>query len=247
MGRLLRAELLKVATTRTFLALVGAAVALTVVVTTLTTVLPDQVSAEDARTILTLDASGFFILLLGVIGMTGEWRHRTIAGSFLAAPRRVPFVLAKAIAYAAAGALLSVVVTLVAALIALLLLTGPDKDFVSFADLLDVLWRNVLLAALGGALGVGIGGLIRNQPTALVVVLVGVFVVGPTLLALAPKVGRYEPFTGAPGAVSDADFEEGADSDDDLLSPGVGVLVMLGWVGLTLGGTAMLLRRRDLT
>ena len=245
MGRLLRAELLKLTTTRTFAALVGAAVALTLLVTVLTTTLSDTLTEEDSRSILTIDATGLFILLLGVIGMTGEWRHRTVAGTFLAAPNRVQLVLAKGLAYAAAGAVLSIAVTLSAALVAALLSSGPEKDFLAFSDLLDVLWRNVLLAALGGALGVGIGGLVRNQPTAIVIVLVGLFVVGPTLLGLAPKVGRFEPFTGAPAGVAQADFEE--DGDADLLPTGAAVLVMLGWVGLALGGTAVLLRERDLT
>ncbi len=247
MGRLLRAELLKVTTTRTFIALVGAAVGLSLLVVVLTSTLADTIAPEDARAILTTDASGLFILLLGVIGMTGEWRHRTIAGTFLAAPARLRLVLAKGIAYAVAGAVLSVCVTVVAAVVMALLLTGPDKEMLPFSDVADVLWRNALLAAIGGALGVGIGGLVRNQPAAIVIVLIGLFVVGPTLNAVAPKVGRYEPFTGAPAAVSDTTFDEDDDFLEEALSPGAGVLVLLGWVALTLGGTAVLLRERDLT
>ena len=247
MTRLLRAELLKLTTTRTFAALVGAAGALTLLVVVLTMTVAESVDADDARAILTTDASGLFILLLGVIGMTGEWRHRTIGGTFLGAPDRVKIVGAKGVAYAVAGAVLSLTVTVVSALVGALLAGGPDKEFLGFAEVLDVLWRNMLLAALGGAFGVGIGGLVRNQPTAIVVVLAGLFVIGPTLNAVAPKVGRYEPFSGAPAGIADASFDDDDDFFAEALSPGVAVLVMLGWVGLTLGGTAVLLRQRDLT
>ena len=42
------------------------------------------------------DFSSAFILILAVIGITGEWRHRTITGALLAAPDRLRFLAAKA-------------------------------------------------------------------------------------------------------------------------------------------------------
>ena len=47
--------------------------------------------------------SSLFILLLGVMGIAGEWRHRTITSSLLAAPDRLRFLAAKTLAFAAAG------------------------------------------------------------------------------------------------------------------------------------------------
>jgi hypothetical protein len=38
------------------------------------------------RDICNSDTSGLFILILALIGITGEWRHRTITSSLLAAP-----------------------------------------------------------------------------------------------------------------------------------------------------------------
>ena len=91
------------------------------------------------------------------------------------------------------------------------------------ADLLDVLWRNLLVAALFGALGVWIGALIRNQAAALVFVLI-CFVIEPTLLGLVPDVGRYAPLQGAPTWPGSSLGDEA--SDMDLLAPGVAALVM---------------------
>ena len=47
------------------------------------------------RELFTADFSGLFILLLGVMGMAGEWRHRTITSSVLAAPDRLRLLAAK--------------------------------------------------------------------------------------------------------------------------------------------------------
>ena len=111
MTALLRAELLKLRTTRTFIALVGSAVVLSLVVVVLTGLLTKRFDEESTRTLFSFDFTGLFILLLGVIGMAGEWRHRTITGTVLAAPNRLRLLTAKMLSYAAAGALLSLIVT----------------------------------------------------------------------------------------------------------------------------------------
>ena len=89
MTALLRAELVKLRTTRTFVALVGTALALSLLVVGLTTALSDNLTEEDVRDLFTADFSSLFISLLGVMGMAGEWRHKTITSTVLAAPDRL--------------------------------------------------------------------------------------------------------------------------------------------------------------
>ena len=106
---------------------------------------------------------------------------------------------------------------------------------------------NVAVAALLGAFGVGLGSLVRNQPTAIVIVLMLGFVIEPTLLALAPDVGVYGPFTGLPTAIQDIPADDvGFDDGTELLAPGLAALAMLAWIGALFAGGAALLRRRDL-
>ena len=245
MRPLLQAELLKLRTTRTFAALVGAALVLSLLVVVLVSVLGDNFTPDDVRELFTADFTGLFIILLGVIGMAGEWRHRTITSTVLAAPDRIKLLSAKMLSYAAAGALLSLIVTLTIMVVGTLILSARGEETAPLADLLDVLWRNLLVAGLVGALGVGIGAVIRNQVVAIVGVLFVAFVLEPTLIGLASDYGRFGPTQGAPGGIIGVAGFDGEDTDF-LLSPGVAVLVMLGWIGAFFAAGAARLRGGDL-
>jgi ABC-2 type transport system permease protein len=239
---LLRAELLKLRTTRTFVTLVSVTLVLSLIVVGLTAILADDFTEPSVRELFTFDFSSLFILLLGVTGMAGEWRHRTITSSVLAAPDRLKLLTAKVISYAVAGTVLSLIVTVALMALGTLILSLRDETTLGAADLADVLWRNLLVAALLGAFGVCVGGIVRNQIVAIVGLLVFAFALEPVLLNLALEVGRFGPTTGAPsGIIGVNPVDEG-----ELLSPAVALLVMLGWVGLGFVITATLLRRRDL-
>jgi ABC-2 type transport system permease protein len=243
MSVLLEAELLKLRTTRTFAALVGAALALSLLVVGLTSALSDTLTRSDVNSLFAADFTGLFILLLGIMGMAGEWRHRTITGTVLAAPWRLRLLGAKVLSYAAAGALLSLIVTLTIMLVGTVILSIRGEVTPDAAKLVDILWRNLVVAALLGALGVGIGGLIRNQVVAIVGTLAVSFVLEPTLFALVPEVARFAPTQGAPSGIVQVDALGGT---IDRLSAGVAVLVMLGWIALFFAAAGARLRRFDL-
>jgi ABC-2 type transport system permease protein len=241
---LLRAELLKLRTTRTFLALVAAALVLSLLVTVLVTTLANGFDEHDVKSVFAFDFTSLFILLLGVMGMAGEWRHRTITGTVLAAPDRLRLLGAKTLSYAAAGVLLSLIVTLTIMLVGSVILSARGELTLGAGDLLDVLWRNLLVAALLGALGVGIGGLLRNQVLAIVGIVVISFAIEPILLGLVPHVGRFAPFQQAPSGITQ--YILFSDNADDLLSPGPAVLVMLGWITLFFALAGARLKKFDL-
>ena len=242
MTALLRAELLKLRTTRTFVVLVGTALALSLVVVGLTTALGDNPTEEEVRDLFTSDFSSLFISLLGVMGMAGEWRHRTITSAVLAAPDRLRLLAAKTLSYATAGMVLSLIVTVTIMAVGTLILSSRGETTLGAGELADVLWRNLVVAALLGAFGVCIGGLLRNQIVAIVGLLVLSFALEPAVLAVAENVGRFGPMVGAPSGIQGINpFEEG-----ELLDPGFAVLVMLAWVGVGFAATAVILRRRDL-
>lgn len=244
MKALLRAELIKLRTTRTFVVLTAATLAISLLVVVLTTTIQDEWTEDDARDLFTSDFTGLFILLLGVMGMAGEWRHRTITSTVLAAPRRLRLLSAKTISYAVAGIAISLIVTVTIMAIGTLILSARDLPTAGLGDLADVLWRNLVVAAYLGAFGVCIGGLIRNQIVAIVGLLLLMFAIEPAVLGLAPEVGKFGPTLGAPnGFIGLEDvFGEG----DEQLTPAVALLVMIGWVGLAFAAAAARLERRDL-
>lgn len=247
MSALLKAELLKLSTTRTFAALATAAIGTSLLITGLVCLLTEPTEDSVLTDVFTTDTSGLFISVLAIIGITGEWRHRTITSSLLAAPDRIGFLAAKTFAFAAAGLLLSVLISLAVAAVGIIILTARDLPTPALAELLEQFGHNAETAALLGAFGVAIGSLVRNQPTAIVGVLLLSFLIEPAVIALAPEVGRYGPFGALPAAVADIPPDDIGAPDARLLSPTLGALALLAWVAGLFSLGAALLRRRDLT
>jgi ABC-type transport system involved in multi-copper enzyme maturation permease subunit len=237
MKALLHAELLKLRTTRTFVAVVGTAAALSLILVALGASLD---VGKDPHALFTNNSITYIIVLLGAIGMTGEWRHRTITGSVLAAPDRLRLLAAKAISYSVAGVVLSLLVTVATMLVGTLILAGRGEETLGAGGLADVLWRNLAVAALLGPLGVAFGALIRNQIVTVVGLIATAAVLEPAISQVAPDVGRFGPLAGAPGGVLGG-VDAGA-----LLAPGLAVVVLIGWAVLVFAAAALRLDRRDL-
>lgn len=243
MSPLLHAELLKLRTTRTFVALVGVTAFTSLLIVVLVCLLTEPTEESVLRDVYTADTTSLFILVLAVVGITGEWRHRTIAGALLAAPDRVRFLAAKTLAFAAAGIVLSVAVSVSVATVASVLLSVRDLPVPALLDIAGQIARNAAIAALLGALGVTVGALVRQQVVALVGVLVISFAIEPAVLALAPSVGRFGPFVALPGSIQGVPPEELGVGRG--LAPGPAVLVMLTWIAALWAAGAALLRHRD--
>jgi ABC-type transport system involved in multi-copper enzyme maturation permease subunit len=246
-NQLLQAELLKLRTTRTFVTLAAFAVGTSMLVAGLVAALTEPTRDSVLVDVYASDTSSFFILILAAVGISGEWRHRTITSSLLAAPDRLRFLTAKSIAFAAAGTVLSLLTAVAVAATGTVVLTLRDLPLPDLGELLAQVGRNAALAALLGAFGVGIGALIRNQIAAVVALLVMAMVVEPTVLALAPEVGRYGPLgalsAGAAGLPNDA---VGIPDEVGLFGVVPSILLLLAWIGVAFTTAAGLFVRRDL-
>ena len=141
--------------------------------------------------------------------------------------------------------LLSLAISLIVAVVATAILSVRDLPLAEVGELAAQIGRNALVAALVGALGVGIGALVRNQPTAIVAVLLFSFVIEPALISLIPEYARFGPFVGLPLGVQDIDGGVLGLDQLDVLAPGPASLAMLAWIGLFFAISAMLLKRRD--
>jgi ABC-2 type transport system permease protein len=246
MSALLQAELLKLRTTRTFIALTAVALGTSLLICVLVSVLSEPTQEAVLTDVFTADTSGLFIVVLAIVGITGEWRHRTITSSLLAAPDRLRFLAAKTLAFAAAGLVLSLVISIAIAIVGMAILSARDLPTPELGELVGQILRNAEAAALLGAFGLAIGTLVRNQPVAIVGVLVLWLAIEPILLGLAPDVGRFSPFSALTAGIQDIPSEDIGAEDADLLSPGLAALAMLAWIGSMFAIGAALLRRRDL-
>jgi ABC-2 type transport system permease protein len=242
---LLRAELLKLRTTRTFAALAGVAVGTSMLITALVGLLTEPTEGSVITDVFASDTSSLFILVLAVVGITGEWRHRTITSSLLAAPDRLRFLAAKTLAFAAAGLVLSLLISLAVTVLGMTILVARDLPTPEAAELAAQIGRNAVVATLLGAFGVGIGAVVRNQVVAVVGILAVLFVVEPVLIGLAPDVGRYGPFVALPTAAGGIPESDAGLPEVDLLPSLVAVALMLAWIGAAFTAGGALLRRRD--
>jgi hypothetical protein len=244
---LLRAELLKLRTTRTFGTIVGVAAATSLLIAVLVALLTEPTRNSVLVDVYASDTSSYFILILGVVGITGEWRHRTITSSLLAAPDRPRFLAAKAAAYAGAGFVLSAAVAAAVTVAGTAILAIRDLPLADPAELAGQYARNAVLAALLGAFGVAIGGLVRNQIAAVVGVLSVSLVVEPVILSLAPSVGRFGPFGALSLAAAGLPNEAGGiPASVDLVSQPVAVALLAAWIAVALLAATALLAHRDL-
>jgi ABC-2 type transport system permease protein len=246
MSALLKAELLKLRTTRTFVALTAVAIGTSLLIVVLVTLLSEPSEETVLTDVYASDTSSLFILILAVIGISGEWRHHTITSSLLAAPDRLRFLAAKTLAFAIAGLILSLLISISVAIVGSIILSARDLPLPDAGDVVAQWARNGLIALLLGAFGVGIGALIRNQVVAIVALLVIAFVVEPALVALVPEVARFAPLSALPTAIQDIPAEDVGLGDLDLLAPGLALLALLGWIAAAFAISGALLRRRDL-
>ena len=239
MNALLKAELLKLRTTRTFGVVVGVSALVSVALAVLGASLDKKISAHE---LFTNNSITYVIVLLGAIGMTGEWRHRTITSTILASPDRVRLLSAKVMASAAAGVVLVFLVTVVTMIAGTIALKAAGHPTLGIGGLADVLWRNLAVAAVLGPLGVCIGALGRNQIVTVVVLIAVAAVLEPQLFAASHAVGQFGPLAEAPGAV----LGGSSTTTDGMLAAGPALVVMVAWAAAAFGVAAIRLRNRDL-
>jgi ABC-2 type transport system permease protein len=185
---LLSSELLKLRTTRTFYALIGGAVALIVIIAVLGAALGTfKNTATPGRDLLSIAGlAPLFALVIGVIGVTTEFRHGTITPSLLVDPVRTRLMAAKLVAQLIAGLALGAVCYGVCAGIVSVILSGRGiATGMSTSDWIGAVIGGAVATMLFAALGLGVGALLRNQVGAIVIVLAWVFVI-ENLLGIIP-------------------------------------------------------------
>ena len=248
MTALVRAEWAKLFTTRVWIGLVlgacvmvaGFAVLFTAFAGDAQSGLP-AVGTEQYEELALATAANVTVLflILGIIGMTQEYRHRTATPTFLTTPARGRVVIAKLVGYALVAVPFALLVLLVNyAVVALY--AGARGAAPSLAgDNLRVLASSGLALVVYAVIGVGLGALLRNQVGAIVGALVYLFVIEPIIRSIPATAPAYKWLPGGALEALTATFQ-----GPDLLAPWQGGLLLLGYGLLAaLLGTFLAVRR----
>jgi ABC-2 type transport system permease protein len=196
-----------------------------------------------------LVGSGFqgylFALLLGTLIVTTEFRHKTVTTSFLVTPIRPLLIAGKLLTSAILGAVLAVVMLVATVIGGGLTLSARGGSFSDMVHQIPAVAPGMILVfALFGILGVGVGSVLTNQVAAIIVVLGWFLILEGILVALVHGAERWVP-TGA--ATAAANLTRGRGADFGLFNWWQGALLMLfyGIFFATVG--SLILNRRDIT
>ena len=244
MIRQVKAELLKVRSTRTTIGLLLGMIALILLFTLLTGLLASVSAlhtAEDQRAFLSLAAlAGVFSALAGVMLVASEYRYGTMRPTILFTPHRSRVLASKVIAGILAGIAFSIVGEAIGWALGYAIISGRGIPFaLSSGDSVQLVLGGLGSVALWGAIGVGLGAMLRNQVGAVITLLAWAFVVNPLLFGLVPSIGRFMP-TYAGDALIGL-------TTSHLLPAVAGGVVLVGWTALLAAVGIALTARRDVT
>lgn len=179
------------------------------------------------------------VAVLGVLAVSGEYSSGMIKSTLTAVPNRLPALWAKAIVLFVFTFVVGLVSVVGSFLIAAAIL-GTSDLVSSFGDALLPLLGNALFLALIAVFSVGIGTILRSSAAGIATSL-GIILLLPTVVGLFSLaidwVTEIVPFlftSAGSNMVSPGSMESGPAS-----------LVVLGWVAVSLGLAALLLKSRD--
>lgn len=217
--------------------------------------------ASLARMIYTQSISMGYLLtfVMGIIAIGGEYRHKTLTATLLAAPRRGKLILAKVIGVAVISAVVALGHLAGSVLAGAVLLGSAGHEiFPDPGQLALVFLRVVLVLVLWGLMGLGLGVLIPNQVVALFVGVAVVWIVEPllglfiqfaswgeavaTYLPAQVSLAAVDAYSGMPEETQQVFGVAGAS-----LTWWVASLVLIGYAGVMAAIGWFLTHRRDVS
>ena len=180
-----------------------------------------------------------FVMVLGIRSFTDEVRHGSIVPTFLATPKRLRVLAAKTTVSAAAAVVFAVAALAVGTgVIAVYLVAHGYGVPVAWWTLGWLFTKAIAITALWAVIGVSVGVIVKHQVAAIVGALAWLFVVENILSGLAPKLSAWLPGSAAGVAM-------GMGSLNPIVTPVVGMIVLIGWTVGAVALAATVIRRRD--
>lgn len=189
-------------------------------------------------------------LVLGIMIVTGEFRHRTATPTFLTEPRRERVAAAKLILSGVSGVVVAGAAALAGLILGLIFVaSGYGSAAEMFGRLGHVLPGVIGATVLFGMYGVGLGALLKNQVLALVVGLGLSAVVEPIITAAWPGVGRWLPNDAARSLETTSDVARSGFGAGlgHLLPTWEGVAVLVAYILVLSVGGSFITLKADIT
>jgi ABC-2 type transport system permease protein len=247
--RLIRAEFLKLRTTQVWFWLLLAAVAIAALLVIAPLASDGVHNGSDVADMFTSSGTAYVpVFVLGVLGVTTEFRYQTITPTVLATPSRWALVTAKMITYALVGALYAAICIAVQLAIALPWLSSKNLDVSLGSDHIPRALLGVFaVVGLFGIIGLGVGAMLRNQIVAVTVGVIFLLVLENIIIAI-PGVKHAYPYLPGGGVSSILTITGDRSANGvQLLSPLGGVVVLLLWAFIPAVLGAGITMNRDIT
>jgi ABC-2 type transport system permease protein len=205
--------------------------------------------ADDAMTVTQASTFGILfgqliVAVLGVLVISGEYTTGMIRSTLTAVPRRLAALWAKAAVLFVATFIVGLASSIGAFLIASPILAAKGVS----ADLVD---DGILIAVIGGALylamvsvfALGLGAILRSSAGGVAAAL-GLILLLPLVLQLIPATWAADamPYTISSAGMNMFSMTSFSSVPFDNVKD---LLIVLGWLVVSLGGAAILLKRRD--
>jgi ABC-type transport system involved in multi-copper enzyme maturation permease subunit len=202
------------------------------------------------RNLVGAGAMGYlFAMLLGIMCITTEYRHKTVTTAFLVTPHRWRLVGGKLLTGVLLGVGLGVVVLVATLIGGGLTLVARGGSFSALLHQVPAVAPGLIVAfALFAVLGVGIGAVLTNQVAAIVTSL-GWFVIAENILVgLVHGAFKWVP-TGAAVAVANLTRGHGNDSSNNfpIFTWWEGGLLLLGYGIVFAIVGSVIMTKRDVT
>ncbi len=238
----LRAELLKIRSTRTTIGLLLGLIALALLFIILTCTLSPMsqlLTEQNQLSLLSFGSiAGVFSALAGIMLFTSEYRFGTIRPTLLFSPSRRRLMATKITAGALSGLVFGVIGEGLVFSIGMMILKIRGVSIVmSGANIAELLVGAVVGTALWGVIGVAVGAVFPNQVGAVISLLAWGFVVENLVFGFLPKLGRFLPVHAADAMMGQI--------EPKLLPGDVGTIILIAWCFALAGVGVVLLKRRD--
>jgi len=249
---LVRAELLKLRSTRTLAWLLLATVAMVVV-----TVAASVPSASEPDAGLSFHESALLtrlvgisfgvpqvmMVLLGVLAFTQETRYGTVSSTFLVEPRRNRVFVAKGLALIIASVVITTATLVVSCTVSTVFISAKDGNVTTGTEFGQVIAAVFVVMMLYGLIGLAIGALVRNQVVAVTAALIWQTAAEHLLLDALPQVARWTPVGATYGLLQLGPI---VTTQGTLLDAPIGGLLLVGYTAAAAALALVVAPRRDI-